>query len=320
MFLNPIIPIWIILFFSIVMSIISISIIVRKKNKLIDKIIQGIRIVLIIVLLAIINLRPMIATKNEEVIMNNLNVLFVMDNTISMKAEDYNGNNMRLSAVKKDISYIMEELSGASFGLIKFDNSSSILCPFTADTESVEDAISILDSIDYFYGKGSSLNLPKDNMKELLESASKKEEKRTICFFISDGEITDDSKLESYKALAKYLSGGAVLGYGTEKGGRMKANQDSEYEYYINDPDSLGDALSKIDEKNLNQIANDLEIDYIHMDRQSNVDKVLKPIKKLAVKESVVSKKSSGIDIYYYFVIPLLGLLIWEFIEFRRRI
>ena len=100
----------------------------------------------------------------------------------------------------------------------------------------------------------------------------------------------------------------------------MKANPDSEYEYYINDPDTFDDALSKIDEKNLNQIADDLEIDYIHMDRQSNVDKVLKPIKKLAVKESVVSKKSNGIDIYYYFVIPLLGLLIWEFIEFRRRI
>ena len=317
MFLNPIIPIWIILFFSIVMSIISISIIVRKKNKLIDKIIQGIRIVLIIVLLAIINLRPMIATKNEEVIMNNLNVLFVMDNTISMKAEDYNGNNMRLSAVKKDISYIMEELSGASFGLIKFDNSSSILCPFTADTESVEDAISILDSIDYFYGKGSSLNLPKDNMKELLESASKKEEKRTICFFISDGEITDDSKLESYKALAKYLSGGAVLGYGTEQGGKMK--QSSESDYYIYDYDTHSDAISKIDEKTLKEIASDLEIDYVRMDKQSNVDKVLGPIKKLIVKESKVSKKNSGKDLYYYFVIPLLLLIVWEWIDFKRR-
>lgn len=317
MFLNPIIPVWIILFFSIIMCIVAISIIVRKNNKLIDKIIQSIRIVLIIVLLFVINLRPMLTSKNGEFIMNNLNVLFVLDNTISMKAEDYSGGNTRLSAVKKDVSYIMEELSGASFGLIKFDNASNIVCPFTADTESVEDAISILNSVDTSLGKGSSLNLPKDHMKELLESANKKAEKRTICFFISDGEITDNSKLESYKSLAKYLSGGAVMGYGTEKGGKMKENP--EYDYYVYDYENHGDAISKIDEKTLKEIANDLEIDYVRMDKQSDIDKILGPVKKLIVKESKASKKNSGKDLYYYFVLPLLVLIMWEWIDFKRR-
>ena len=56
------------------------------------------------------------------------------------------------------------------------------------------------------------------------------------------------------------------------------------------------------------------------MDRQSNIDKVLSPIKKLAIKESAVSKKNSGKDIYYFFAIPLLMLIVWEFIDFRRRV
>ena len=321
MFLNPIIPAWLMAIVSILLLGIVLTLIFSQKRNLKGKIIKAVRFVLILVLLFVINLRPMLPSAGkQEVIMNNISVLFVVDNTISMYAEDYNGKETRMSGVKADIAYIMEELAGASFGVINFDDISRVLCPFTADTETVDDVLSVMTSANWLYAKGSSLNSPIDKMEEMFEATSKRAERRIICFFISDGEITDDSKLQSYKSLAKYLSGGAVLGYGTEKGGRMKANQDSEYEYYINDPDSLDDALSKIDEKNLNQIANDLEIDYIHMDRQSNVDKVLKPIKKLAVKESVVSKKSSGIDIYYYFVIPLLDLLIWKFIEFIMRI
>ena len=266
MFLNPIIPAWLMAIVSILLLGIVLTLIFSQKRNLKGKIIKAVRFVLILVLLFVINLRPM--------------VLFVVDNTISMYAEDYNGKETRMSGVKADIAYIMEELAGASFGVINFDDISRVLCPFTADTETVDDVLSVMTSANWLYAKGSSLNSPIDKMEEMFEATSKRAERRIICFFISDGEITDDSKLQSYKSLAKYLSGGAVLGYGTEKGGRMKANQDSEYEYYINDPDSLDDALSKIDEKNLNQIANDLEIDYIHMDRQSNVDKVLKPIKK----------------------------------------
>ena len=321
MFLNPIIPVWIMLVISIVLIAVIMVVLFRQKRKLIEKLFRIGRLIAIVILLFVINLRPMLSTKgDEEVIMNNLNVLFVVDNTISMMAEDYNGNTPRMNAVKKDMSYIIDELSGANFGVISFDNNSKILCPFTADTETVEDVISILNSVNSIYAKGTSLNFPIGDMHELLESASKKENKKTICFFISDGEITDDSKLDSFKPIAKYLNGGAVLGYGTEEGGKMLSSQDSDFKYYIYDYDTHGDALSKIDEGNLQKIAKDLEIDYVRMDKQSRIDKVLTPIKKLIVKESGVSKKKNGKDIYYYFVIPLVMLLMWELFDFKRRV
>lgn len=318
MFLNPIIPVWIMIIICVVLILIIFLVLSKQKRNLIEKNVRIVRIILIVMLIFVINLRPMIEMPGQEVMLSNVNVLFVVDNTLSMLAEDYNGDTTRLSAVKEDISYIMGELSGASFAVISFDNTSKILCPFTADQETVEDVVSILNSVEWIYAKGSSLNFPKEKMEELLESASKKIEKRTICFFISDGEITDDSKLESYKSLSKYLSGGAVLGYGTEKGGKIRT--DTEYEFYLKDPDSYDDAISKLDEKNLNNIAEDLGIEYVHMDRQSNIDKILKPIKKAQVRESAVSKKNNGKDTYYYFVIPLLILMLWEFIDFRRRV
>ena len=208
MFLNPIIPAWLMTIVSILLLGIILILIFSQKRNLKGKIIKAVRFLLILVLLFVINLRPMLPSAGKhEVVMNNLSVLFVIDNTISMYAEDYNGKETRMSGVKTDIAYIMEELAGASFGVINFDDTARVLCPFTADTETVDDVISVMTQVNWIYAKGSSLNSPIDRMKEILESTSKREERRIICFFISDGEITDDSKLQSYKSLAKYLSG-----------------------------------------------------------------------------------------------------------------
>ena len=43
----------------------------------------------------IINLRIMVPTNQSDSLINNLDILFVIDNTISMNAEDYENNNTR---------------------------------------------------------------------------------------------------------------------------------------------------------------------------------------------------------------------------------
>ena len=45
---------------------------------------------------------------------------------------------------------------------------------------------------------------------------------KRILFFISDGEITSEEKLSSFSSIKKYVDDGAVLGYGTSSGGKMK--------------------------------------------------------------------------------------------------
>ena len=94
------------------------------------------------------------------------------------------------------------------------------------------------------------MNVVYDEMKTMLLSSDNKEGRMTIVLFITDGEITDDSELQSYKELSQYVDGGAVLGYGTDKGGKML----DRYGSYIRDPQTYDDAVSKIDEKNLRQI------------------------------------------------------------------
>ena len=145
-------------------------------------------------------------------------------------------------------------------------------------------------------------------MKSLLESSAHKEDKTTVVFFISDGEITGDEALGSFSELAGLVDGGAVLGFGTESGGKMS----DSYGGYVYDYDSYDDAVSRIDEANLRKIASDLGIEYIHMTAASRVDSTVRSIK---VSSSTTRDKGRVVlynDTYYYYAAALLVLLAAE--------
>lgn len=306
MIANPIIPIWL-------MSILSIGLLVFIFIKKPIRITQ----IIIVILLFIINIRPMIPSGTSQTLASNLDVLFVIDTTISMNAEDYNGTNTRLSGVKKDCEYIIKTLSGARYSIITFSNSTRIITPYTKDINTTIETIDILEPINQTYAKGSSLNSPIEVITQALKSSEKKDDKIRIIFFISDGEITDDSELESYKDISQYITNGAVLGYGTSSGGYMKArtrySDELEYIKYNNSK-----ALSKIDESNLKSIAKDLGVSYIHMSNQNNITKKLAEIQRRAEIGLSTSNISTYDDIYYLFAIPLLALLIIELNKYRR--
>lgn len=308
MIINPIIPVWVMLFF------IPIFWVCISHEK-----VKRIRQIIIIVLIFLINLRIMVKTEDAEVISNDLDVLFVVDSTISMAAEDYNGDNTRLSAVKEDIKHIIEELEGAKFSIVSFDNSSKVLMPYTRDKDILYETIDVLQVSTYMFARGTTLNTAIDGMETQLESSSKNEERARIVFFISDGEITTNDTVDTslFSAMSTYISDGAVLGYGTEDGGYMyvRTSNSSSYQYVEYEGKK---ALSTIDEDNLKLVADNLGIDYVNMSEHSNIDSKLQDIKDGVTYEFDVVDKSSYQDTYYIFVVPLLGLLIYEFINFRR--
>ena len=54
------------------------------------------------------------------------------------------------------------------------------------------------------------------------------------------------------------------------------------------------------------------------MSKQSNLESKLADIKDGITYDFDVVDKTAYADTYYIFVVPLLGLLIYEFINFRR--
>ena len=231
--------------------------VLRRKSNTGLKVLAILRISIMVLLAFLTNLRIMDKKYDAKVEMKNLDVLFVVDTTISMWAEDYKGSKTRMRGVLHDTEYIIDELSGSNFGLIRFDNRSQILAPFTQDHETVKDAFTTIKEPDIYYARGSSLNVSYDDMESLLLSSNQKDERMTILFYITDGEITDESELRSFKELEQYVDAGAVLGYGTTKGGKMKYG---DYGNYVQDPEKGKDAISSIDETNLKKVASDLDI------------------------------------------------------------
>lgn len=314
MIINPIIPIW-------VMAIICILFLVLKRKGKVNYIRQ----ILIIILLFVINLRIMVRDGDVPTVMPKVDVVFVVDNTLSMLAEDYGDHGRRIDAVKADCQYITEQFPGASFSVVTFDNTIQRMIPYTVDANMVVETIGLLHGPSRYHAQGTSLNEAMGSMEKILDDDT---ENYKILFFISDGEIVNSEDLKSYSGLEKYVDDGAVLGYGTEKGAPMmpvdymEDEADATYLYYYDDDFDQKLALSKIDEKNLKSIASDFGIDYIHMTKQSEIHSTIQDLQgkvnNLEVTQDMDSKEGYA-DIYYWFVIPLLILFVWDFIYNKRK-
>ncbi|WP_175560270.1 vWA domain-containing protein [Butyrivibrio sp. YAB3001] len=271
---------------------------------------------IIYLLVLVIGLRPVKVDTKYEFSTKNLDVLFVIDTTISMWARDYNGYNPRMVGVKEDVNAILNELAGSNFGLVTFDNSSHVLAPFTQDLKHISNLVDILAVPDSFDASGTNMVVPYMDIDGLLQSSNKKENRKTIVFYISDGEITTEEGKTSYAELSKYIDSGAVLGYGSENGGKMKEGYD-----YIYDPETHKDALSKIDEENLKQIAEDLGVQYLNMNGGNAGLKGL--IEIIKEQSTTIVEQGDGaekyIDTYYIFAALLAAMLMIEGLVYIRK-
>lgn len=331
MVIKPIIPIWIMIIICLIGIIIIIYDEQWKNIKKITKkyLINVIIKISILILLFIINLRPMIFKEKNISKEIDRKILFVIDTSVSMKALDYNNDEERINGVINDCCYIVDKLSDCEFSIITFGDTAQRLIPFTSDIDMVQAELKSINLEDDLYANGSSMNLAKDILEETLIEEKNRENKPITLFFISDGEITkEEEKLESFSNIKQYIDDGAVLGYGTQAGGKMisslyenELNNSNIYVYYFDNKYNKKIAISKIDEENLNKIASDIEIDYIHMNKSLDIDNKLNDIIKNNTKLNNKNKKTNQYkDIYYYFAVKLIILLIINFIIQKRSI
>ncbi len=304
---------------AIIYGIILILIVLFNKRNVILRI-------LIILLMIIVSQRPMLKNRDDKVYNMDLDVIFVIDNTVSMNAIDVNGRS-RLDALKSDCKHIIDRFLGANFAIITYANNAQIKYPFTSDVAIIEDIIDRMKIIDPNYAKGSALDLPYDYMKMLLESSRSKDKHRTLVFFMGDGELTIaeafNTDVSKYQNLKDMIDAGGVLGYGTPEGGKIKItdsivkkNLVNNEGYLINSKDGSV-VLSRINENNLNILASNLGIDYYHMTDFSVLADKINKIKDEA-NENDEGKEKLDKDIYYYFSGALLILLLIELFYCRR--
>ncbi len=310
---EPILPVWF-------MVILCIGLLALKRKG----IVPYIRQILMVILIFVINLRPMIMTDDVTVIKQKLNCycIICIDDTLSMMAEDYDGDRPRLEGVKADVDYITRELPGAKFCLIDFNNDVNLIAPFTDDTSYIRSSVSSIYPLPDYHATGTNINVCKKLLGQMIQDAVRMGDGRIVVFFITDGENTDNHQLESFADIAGNIEAGAVMGYGTDDGGQMHY-YDELYEEVVLVEDKrtfpYKPAVSCIDEDNLEQLADDLKIKYIHMTETEKIDPVLEDIKGMVDGETEETTEYGYVDTYYWFVIPLAALVAYEFISVKRR-
>lgn len=283
------------------------------------------RIVLIALIAFVMGLRPMVPNGKARSDALNVDCLFVVDTTLSMWAGDYGhavGKEARIEGAKNICSHMVNELTGSSFAILTFGNKARVLAPFTQDIRTLEDALDVIMPPSQYAASGSSMSAPIEKMGQLLESAAQRSDRKTIVIFISDGETTDGSELGSYAGLAQYIDGGLVVGVGTEEGATMSTGS-GWARGTVKDPETGQDAISKMDEASLRQIADDLGIGYVHAEKPGDVDEMILRLRDEA-HETLSEREELTLydDLYWIGAFPLAGLLAWELylIVVKRRI
>ena len=308
------------------MAIICVALLAIKRKG----VMPYVRQVLIVLILFAINLRPMYISDEVKVIRQKLNCycIIVLDDTLSMMAEDVEGGldedapRTRMDRAKEDIEHIQKTMVGAKFCIIDFNNDVNLVCPFTDDNKYIKDSVDSIKPLVDYHATGTNINVCKKLLGQMINDAKMLNDGHVVVFFLSDGENTDDHRLDNFSDIAEGIEGGAIMGYGTTKGGQMHYYDELHDEIVLVEDKRdypYQPAVSKIDEKNLRSLSLDLGIEYIHMDEPEDIDETLDKVMMLLDAETEETKEYGYADVYYWFVIPLAALVAYEFISVKRR-
>ena len=281
---------------------------------------------------------------SEAISVSNVEIYMVVDRTGSMAAEDYQGKgpdgvdqsaSTRLDGVRADMRAIREAFPDSRFSIIALDNTAARELPLTHDTNAVDAWIGSFKQEVTGHSVGSSLEVALPVLGQTLAQSRQSEPKDIrLVYIFSDGEATDggrgaqeaDSSGASWQSLAGVVDGGAVLGYGSTEGGKMRsydgsaATGEHTQSDYITDGQGGQPGVSKIDADELQGVAKDMGLPYFHRTGGSDDDPTSK-FTSLDI-EAVTSDERTRTSTRVYLTWPLgivaFGLLLWEIIDLIR--
>lgn len=274
----------------------------------------------IVLVMIVILVRPSWGEAKVSAKEADLDVLVVVDRTRSMIAEDGPGGTPRLDLVKKDLDALSDDLPGARFAAITFGG--EVVreeLPFTTDAAALASFADSLHVEGPYDGAGSMVDAPLDKTEEVLEGdlQAHPDRKRAIVF-LSDGENTAQGSQRSFSPLRSYADTGVVLGYGTTQGGKMLLDQEDPEQGYMTDPKTYDDAVSRIDPTNLQKVADELGVAFVHRtaDDPAALARIADSFQAAQIDSHHTARAKEEKTWVFGFV--LLPLLLWELWSHRR--
>lgn len=252
---------------------------------------------------------PKMGTKLETVKRQGVDIVFALDVSKSMLAEDIAPN--RLEKAKQIISKIVEKLGSDRIGIIIYAGNAYPLLPITTDHGAAKMFLQSANP-NMVSSQGTAIN---EAIKLASTYYDNDEQTNRFLFIISDGEDHQD---DASSAIAQATKDGIktyTIGVGTEKGGPIPI-KDKYGVLQGYKKDSKGEVvITKMNEKTLKDIADGGNGKYIRGNKtQKTVDYVEDLLVKAEKSEFESTKLSDYKDQFQWFVgFGLLFLIIDAF-------
>ena len=169
---------------------------VRKQN------IKWILECLVFTLLVMAYARPQFEGTAEKIQRSGIEIIFAIDVSLSMLAEDIKPN--RLDLAQKTLKRILDKLAGHRAGLVAFAGSAVLISPLTSDYSTLAmyiDAISTSLMSTQGTQFAPALNIAASSFEQEDTGPKTKHTSRVI-IIISDGEDNEEGALETARTLA----------------------------------------------------------------------------------------------------------------------
>ncbi|MCZ0711060.1 VWA domain-containing protein [Microbacterium paraoxydans] len=322
MIFQPVLPVFLILLLCAGVAAVGVWMVVRaprvggevvtdRRALAAHRSLWALRLVMVLAC-AVMLLRPGLPGGSTQTLATDTDIVLVVDTTASIVAEDWDDGSPRLDGVRADVRALVEEYPGARFALITSDAAAELRIPLTTDTTALLGSLDVLRPEVTSQSRGSSIGVAAPLLSETLAAAAESSPDRSrMVFYFGDGEQTTGSAPESFADSARYTDAGAVFGYGTAEGGPMRVTtggldqNGSEYIQYQG-----ADALSVIDEGNLETIAGQLGVEYEH--REAGVAPSLPAAPSSTTAYADAGEVGNVIELYWVAALVILAALAVE--------
>ena len=261
--------------------------------------------------LALVN--PKIGTKIETVKREGVDVVFALDVSKSMLAEDIAPN--RIDKSKQLITQIINSLGGDRVGIIGYAGSAFPQVPITTDFSTTKLFLNSMNT-DMVSSQGTAIT---EAIKMAETYYNDEDQVNKVLFIISDGEDHEGNISEIVNEAANLGIRIYTIGVGTETGGPIPYKRNGILQYYKRDNKNQ-QVITKLNANKLNEIASKGNGKYIN---GSNTSKVIEEVNTILngmnQKEFEAKQFTDFKDRFQWFLGISIFLLVLELVLLERK-
>ncbi len=256
---------------------------------------------------------PKIGTKLETVKREGVDVVFALDVSKSMLAEDIAPN--RIEKSKQLVTQIINSLAGDRIGIIGYAGSAFPQVPITTDFSSAKLFLTSMNT-DMVSSQGTAITEAISLAKTYYND---EEQTNRVLFIISDGEDHEGNVstiVEEAKALGIRIF---TIGVGTVKGERIPVKRNGVLQGYKRDENNLT-VITQLNEETLQEISSNANGEYIDGNNtQEVVDHVTAILNGMNKKEFEAKQFTDFKDRFQWFLGGALFLFIIDVLLLERK-